>query len=478
MSIGWLIFIAVVLIIIVLFQVTRTLDLVSQLRGNDDEREEHNSKVNGIALFIFMVLGVYAYFWCFGHFKNSNLPPASEHGYLIEDMILWTLIVCSIVFIICNILLFTFSLIYRYKKGRETVHFAHSNKLEFIWTIIPTIVLTGLVIFGLQAWTKIMSMPDEDTFTVEVTGQQFFWTTRYPGADGKLGARDYNLICPDNPLGIITKEFVEHRINLLQGNAKLDVKGEIKVLEERKEILPGLIDSIQQLIEMRQNRYRSEDLKDELDELEDELDDIDSHIITRVKNLDRINTIYTPEYFVSHQDEITWGYDDFMPSEMHVPVNEEVLLKIQALDVLHNFYIVHMKVKMDAVPGMPTFFKFTPITTTAEMREVYSKNPLWQQPKEGDETKTPKWKNFQYEIACAELCGTGHSAMKYILVVDTEAEYEEWVTTQKPAWNNVVGNLKIEGLSELAPKLKSVEPVATDSINLVTDTSTIASKGN
>lgn len=479
MSTGWLIFIAIVLVIVVLFQVARTLDLVSQLRGNEEDNNERNAKVHGIALFIFMILGVFGYFWCFGHYKDSNLPAsASEHGELVEDMFFWTLVICSIVFIVCNIVLFSFTLLYRYKKERIAVHFAHSNKLEFIWTIIPTIVLTGLVIFGLAAWSKIMTMPENPEQIVEVTGQQFFWSSRYPGADGHLGLRDYNLICPENPLGIVTKEFVEHRITLLAGNENIGSTGEIKNLELRKEVLPGLIDSMKNLLTQRPNRYREEELEKELDELEDELDDIDDHITTRTKNLERIVNTYTEEYYTTHAQEMTWGYDDIMPTEVHLPVHKEVLLKIQALDVLHNFDIIYMQVKMDAVPGMPTYFKFTPITTTEEMRKVLSTNPYWQQSKPGDDTKTPRWKTFDYEVACAELCGVGHSAMKYKIVVHTEEEYEQWLSTQKPFWNTAVSNLKIEGLSDFAPKPVKVNidtaTVKTDTVITMKDTTKIA----
>jgi heme/copper-type cytochrome/quinol oxidase subunit 2 len=481
MSTGWLIFIGIVLIIIVLFQVTRTLDLISQLRSNNEENDEHNAKAHGIALFVFMILGVYGFFWCFGHYKNYLLPPsASEHGHLVEDMFYWTLLVTSFVFIVCNIILFTFSLIYRYKRNRPVVHFAHSNKLELIWTVIPTIVLTGLVIFGLQAWTKIMSMPENPEQVVEVTGQQFFWSSRYPGADGELGLRDYNLICPENPLGIVTKEFIEHRINLLAGNENLGLNGEIKDLEIRKELLPGLIDSVNQLIAHRPNRYRIDALEDALDELEDELEDIDDHIKTRTQNLERIRKIYTDDYMLKYAKELTWGYDDIMPTEVHLPVDKEVLLKIQALDVLHNFYIVHMQVKMDAVPGMPTYFKFTPITTTEEMRKHLSANPYWQQPKTDDPDKTPRWKTFNYEVACAELCGAGHSSMKYTVVVHEQAEYDAWLAEQKPFWNGTVTSLKIESLSDLAPKLvnanKENSATIVDTLNNNVDTMKIAKK--
>ncbi len=108
------------------------------------------------------------------------------------------------------------------------------------------------------------------------------------------------------------------------------------------------------------------------------------------------------------------SFDDFTnPSEMHIPANRPVLLKIRARDVLHSVFIPHMRVKMDAVPGMPTKFWFVADKTTAQMRA---------------ETGNP---DFNYEIACAEICGQGHFGMKMTLVVDDEATYRKWVSEQK-----------------------------------------------
>lgn len=108
------------------------------------------------------------------------------------------------------------------------------------------------------------------------------------------------------------------------------------------------------------------------------------------------------------------GKDDVMPGEIYMPVNKSVLLKIRARDVLHSVYLPHFRVKMDAVPGMPTQFCFTPIKTTKEMRA-----------KLGNE-------NFNYELACTEVCGRGHFSMKRTVVVVTEEEYNEWLRKQKP----------------------------------------------
>jgi cytochrome c oxidase subunit II len=108
------------------------------------------------------------------------------------------------------------------------------------------------------------------------------------------------------------------------------------------------------------------------------------------------------------------SFDDFTnATEMHIPKGKPVLLKIRARDVLHSVFIPHMRVKMDAVPGMPTKFWFKPEKTTAEMRADLA-NP-----------------DFNYEIACTEVCGRSHFGMKLILVVEEQAEFDKWKKEQK-----------------------------------------------
>ncbi|TAH25609.1 MAG: cytochrome c oxidase subunit II [Cytophagales bacterium] len=107
------------------------------------------------------------------------------------------------------------------------------------------------------------------------------------------------------------------------------------------------------------------------------------------------------------------SYDDFIPSELYIPKGKPVLLRIRARDVLHSVFAPHFRLKMDAVPGMPTKFWFTPTKTTAQIREELG-NP-----------------DFNYEIACTEVCGRGHFAMRFVIKVVEEAEYEEWYKTQK-----------------------------------------------
>ena len=106
------------------------------------------------------------------------------------------------------------------------------------------------------------------------------------------------------------------------------------------------------------------------------------------------------------------SYDDFMPREIHLVVNKPVLFKIKARDVIHSVFLPHFRQKMDAVPGMPTRLWFTPTKTTAEMQQ---------------ETGNP---DFKYELACTEVCGRGHFAMKKIVVVETQEEYDAWYAKQ------------------------------------------------
>ena len=106
--------------------------------------------------------------------------------------------------------------------------------------------------------------------------------------------------------------------------------------------------------------------------------------------------------------------DDVVPGELHIPKGLPVILNIRSIDVLHAPYLPQFRVQMYAVPGMPTRFWFVPTKTTNEMR---------------DETGNPE---FNYEIACSQICGRGHFAMRLVLVVDEPEDYQKWLAEQKP----------------------------------------------
>lgn len=107
------------------------------------------------------------------------------------------------------------------------------------------------------------------------------------------------------------------------------------------------------------------------------------------------------------------SYDDFTYREMVIPKGEPVTFNIRARDVLHSVFAPHFRLKMDAVPGMPTSFTFTATKTTEEMRT---------------ELNDPE---FNYEIACTEICGRGHFSMAKNLVVLEPEEYQKWYAEQE-----------------------------------------------
>ena len=147
--------------------------------------------------------------------------------------------------------------------------------------------------------------------------------------------------------------------------------------------------------------------------------------------------------------------DDFQPSEIVLPINKKVRVRITSRDVLHNFDLPHFRVKMDAVPGMPTHFVFTPTTTTAEYRQQlreYDEYHALSDPE--DPESPPLWKAFDFELACAELCGTGHFSMRRIVRIVSEEEYEKWMATQKSYY---MQNIRNSGEDPLVGKLLDIE---------------------
>jgi cytochrome c oxidase subunit 2 len=80
--------------------------------------------------------------------------------------------------------------------------------LEIIWTVIPTIVLVGLIVYGLAVWDEVIYAQDdqENPQRIEVYGKQFQWLARYPGEDGNLGAANYKFIKGTNAMGLDTND--------------------------------------------------------------------------------------------------------------------------------------------------------------------------------------------------------------------------------------------------------------------------------
>jgi len=114
-----------------------------------------------------------------------------------------TMVVIFVVGIITQWLLHYFAFAYRGSKDKKALFYAENHRLEFIWTIIPVIVLAVLIIYGLFTWTDIMSFDeDNDPMVVELYAYQFDWRARYGGLDNTLGEANVRLIEGLNQLGV------------------------------------------------------------------------------------------------------------------------------------------------------------------------------------------------------------------------------------------------------------------------------------
>ncbi len=317
----------IVLVFVVIFQIAKASEYVSVLKGEENSRKQNN-KINGFLMIVFLVLGLIGVYFCHHLLSGKILgESASKEGEKVDEMLHLTLAITGIVFLITQILLFTFAYRYQEKENQKAFFFPHNNTIEVVWTVVPAIVLSVLVVIGLRNWFIFTGDAPKNALVVEVTGRQFGWIFRYPGRDKEFGKRYFRNIDPSsNSLGLVwadNKEF----------NQKAD---------------PAAFDDIVQ------------------------------------------------------------------EQTMYVIKNRPVKLIIGSRDVIHDVGLPHFRMKMDAVPGIPTTLWFTPKYTTAEMKE---------------KTGNP---NFIYEIACDQICGNGHYSMKGVIEVVTKEEFDAWMAKQKP----------------------------------------------
>ena len=338
-----LIFIVLGLVFIAIWQMTKIFEL-SQLKSEQSQiANDTDNKNNGYMLFAFLmfIYGITIFsFWKYG---KMLLPDASsEHGAMYDQLELVSYIIIFAVQTLTQFLLHYFGFKYRGRKGLKALFYADNDRLEFIWTIIPVIVLAGLILWGLYTWTNIMEVNDEDDpLIVELYAQQFKWTARYAGDDNVLGGANVRMIDID----------------------KANVLG---------------------------------------------VDESDSY-----------------------------GSDDVIVSELHLPVGRKVNFYFRSQDVLHSAYMPHFRAQMNCVPGMITEFSFTPITTTEDIRnnpdvidKVNRTNIIRaEKAAAGVENQDP-WE-FDYILLCNKICGKSHYNMQMKIIVETQEEYAAWMKTQQ-----------------------------------------------
>lgn len=337
-----LMFLLLCVFIAIIGKILKVYELSSEMQGV--KPSFNGRRIQGVLFGIFLILGICGVYWSYSVQGSMSMhESASEHGLDIDLMFYTTLIITTIVFILTHIALFGFSFKYRGSENRKAYFYPHNNALERIWTIVPAIVLTIMVLLGFFTWRGITNISQEDqkkAINIEVTGEQFKWTLRYAGSDNQIGNRNYKLTTPTNGLGIDFK------------------------------------------------------------------------------------------------DQKSW--DDKLVGEIVIPVNKPVRININSKDVLHSFYMPDFRVQMNAVPGMPTTFQFTPRLTTAQVRE---------------KRNNPK---YDYVLLCAKVCGAGHYNMQAKVTVVSEAEYAAWLAKQPLYYND-----------DVKRELQLVETKRTEDVNKI-----------
>lgn len=228
-------------------------------------------------------------------------PVASNWG-SIDDIIIITFVITGLVF--AAVVLFTAYAVYkfRHQEGRRADYEPENKKLEFWLTIVTTAGVVAMLAPGLVVWGQFVTVPD-GAAEFEAVGEQWRWTYRFPGADGKLGTADVANITYDNPFGM---------------------------------------------------------------------------------NDDDPNG----------QDDVL--IDDY---ELHLPIGSPLKVLLRSKDVLHDFYVPQFRAKMDLVPGLESYFWFTPT------------------------------REDTFDLLCAELCGTGHYSMKGKVTVESEEAFNAWLAS-------------------------------------------------
>ena len=342
---AYLVILVIILFGVAVWQINKVFKLLQPAKSEDSEvATDKDNETQGYMMlaFVFFIYWILAY--CFWKWGNVLLPvAASEHGLEIDQLMLITMVVIFVVGIITQWLLHYFAFVYRGSKDKKALFYAENHRLEFIWTIIPVIVLAVLIIYGLFTWTDIMSFDeDDDPMVVELYAYQFDWRARYGGLDNTLGEANVRLIEGINQLGV----------DVSDPNAQ----------------------------------------------------------------------------------------DDKVVTELHLPIGKKVLFKMRAQDVLHSAYMPHFRAQMNCVPGMITQFAYTPNITTKDMRleeDVIAKV------KYINEIRTAKnidliakgeealeMYDFDFLLLCNKICGSNHFNMQMNIIVETEEEFNTWISEQ------------------------------------------------
>jgi cytochrome c oxidase subunit 2 len=118
-----------------------------------------------------------------------------------------------------------------------------------------------------------------------------------------------------------------------------------------------------------------------------------------------------PLNITAQQYKWSFEYPDagVVSNELHVPVDRQLELHLTALDVIHSFWVPEWRIKRDLVPAGQGGDEID------------------------DEAVVTPNEEGTFSLVCTELCGIGHSTMRATVVVESQQEFDKWVSEQEPA---------------------------------------------
>jgi cytochrome c oxidase subunit 2 len=335
-----LIIIVAALLGITIWQISKIFKLSQPIESDDSQiASNKDNEKQGKLFLVFIVFFYGLMFYSFWSLSKFYAPGASEHADDYDQLFFISLGLIMFVQVIIQFMLHWFGYKYRGQKGRKALFYADNDKLEFIWTIIPVITLSALIIYGLFSWSEIMNVEEtDDTLVVEIYAYQFAWRVRYSGEDRTLGEANVRFIEGINQLGV--------------------------------------------------------------------------------------------------NETDPYAKDDIITTELHLPVDRPVLFKFRSQDVLHSAYFPFFRSQMNVVPGMTTQFGFTPSITSKEIRNsdyMVDKVRNINEIRKDNDNLGPDEKSYEFEyyLLCNKICGVSHYNMQMKIVVETEEEYQKWISEQQ-----------------------------------------------
>ena len=462
-----LILLVVVLGLVAAIQLSKVYQLSISLRGKREEDiSEADNRLNGGAFLAFMAVFYASFIYLLVYYGSYGTPPATEHGVAVDQLMNFNMAIIFTVFFIVNTLLFWFAAKYYYRADRKARFFAHDNRLELVWTVIPSIVLAVIIAFGLRTWNEMTGEAADDALRVELYSKQFDWTARYPGNDGEFGLANYNLITPMNALGIVTADGIAEALEEIEvkiAKAEQEISYEKGyLLAEREALVAKLAGDDHGHGGHGHDDHGDHGHEDHADHNGHGDHSHDDHghddhadhghedgalkavLEARIHEIDEMLasdklTILTDAAYEAKEDKLyrlqrhrqriqeirefdfdgnlsAWesGMDDrIVKGEFHLPVGQEVEFVFRSRDVIHSAYMPAFRAQMNTVPGVPTRFKMTPTITTDSMRMVLN-DP-----------------EFDYVLLCNKVCGAAHFNMQMKVIVETEEQYTAWLAEQE-----------------------------------------------